>query len=238
MINYEEENSKSNKNQSAKNRNKENSNSNNVPKTRPMHIRSSSVSVPSSSLLNHNNMNGNYQNNSNYNNPRENLNNNNLNNTILKSKVKIVDKDLRSSSNLGNNMGINASSTLRGGIGSYHKHTQSYNNIYGNLIQSNSNFSSSKLQDKSAEKKSTPLLQHDSSKSIKMLTGRLPNINSIDKSKLQKMVNSSSSNLLFKYYKQQSSINSNNSTGASLTNQIFGKKNMAVTGVPFSNLNH
>ncbi len=247
------------KNQSAKTRakeSKENSNSaSSNTKTRPMHMRSSSVSVPSSALLNHNNLNSNYNNanyvnreslnynninnNINYNNNNNNNSSNNLNSTVLKSKVKIIDRDLRSSSNLsGNAIGLNASNTLRSSIGAYHKQAQSYNSsLYGNLMQSNSNFAagSAKVLDKSADKRSTPLL-HDSSKSIKMPTSRLPNINSIDKLKLKKLVNSSSSNLLFKYYKQ--SANSNNSTGASLTNQIFGKKSALAASQQFSNLNH
>jgi len=242
IVNFEESNSNSNKNQSAKFRkdSKDNSNSNTSTKIRPMHMRSSSVSVPSSTLLNHNNINGSYYNNlPNRDNLMNNNSNNNLNNTILKSKVKIIDRDMRSSSNLGvNNLGINASNTLRGGMGSYHKHTQSFNNIYGNLIQmnnSNSNFVTGRIIEKSAEKRSTPIIQ-DSSKSIKIPSGRLPNINNIDKLKIKKLVNSSSSNLLFKYYKQNS-INSNSSTGASLTNQIFGKKNMGQTA-SYSNLNY
>jgi len=205
-------------------------------------MRSSSVSVPSSALLNHNNVNGNnfINNNNNYisnnnilNNNNNNNNNNNLNNTIIKSKVKIIDRESRS----GTNLGVNASSTLRSSIGTYHKHTQSYNNIYGSIVQmnnSNSNFIPNKLMDKSADKKTTPLLQ-DSNKTIKMPNNKLPNINNIDKNKLKKLINSSSSNLLFKYYKQ-SSHNSNNSTGASLTNHIFGKKTLGIPG-SYSNYN-
>ena len=218
-------------------------------------MRSSSLSVPSSALINHNNLNSNYNiasyvnresNNNNHNiNDQNNHNNNNNqnssnnlnNNTILKSKVKIIERDLRSSSNIsGSAMGVKNNSTLRGSIGAYHKQAQSYNgSLYGNLMQSNSNFASAKPLDKSAEKRST-VIMHDSSKSIKMPTSRLPNIKSIDKLKLKNLVNSSSSNLLFKYYKQ--SANSNNSTGASLTNQIFGKKSALAASQQFSNVNH
>ncbi len=257
--NYNNNTNSNSKNQSAKKLSKdikENSSSaSSNTKTRPMHMRSSSVSVPSSALLNHNNFNSNYNNASyvkkeslNYNIHNNNNNNNNYNNinssshnlnsTILKSKVKIIDRDLRSSSNLGGGnaaMGINAGNTLRSSIGAYHKQTQSYNGIlYGNMMQPNSNFASAKGLDKSAEKRSTALL-HDSSKPFKMPPSRLPNINSIDKLKLKNLVNSSSSNLLFKYYKQ--SANSNNSTGASLTNQIFGKKTALAASQQFCHLN-
>lgn len=251
-----------NKNQSAKNRPKDHKESSNsassTTRTRPMHMRSSSVSVPSSAFLNHNNLNSNYNNanylnreslkyinnnninfNNNNNNPISNHNSsNNLNSTVLKSKVKIIDRDLRSSSNLGASsvIGVNGNSTLRSSVGAYHKQAQSYNSsLYGNMMQSNSNFGSSKQLDKSSDKRTGPIL-HDSSKSIKMPTSRLPNINSIDKLKLKKLINSSSSNLLFKYYKQ--SANSNNSTGASLTNQIFGKKSSLVASQQYSNLNN
>ena len=217
------------------NHNNINSNYNNA-----IYINKESINYNNNNNNNSNTNNNNYNNNKiNNNNNNNNINNHNssnsLSSTVLKSKVIIVDKDLRSSSNLvaGGAMGINANSTLRSSIGAYHKQAQSYNSsLYGNLMQSNSNFGSAKALDKSADKRSPHL--HDSSKSIKMPTSRLPNINSIDKLKIKKLVNSSS-NLMFKYYKQ--SANSNSSMGASLTNQIFGKKKGLVASQQFSNLN-
>ena len=116
---------------------------------------------------------------------------------------------------------------LRNSVGTFHKQTQSYNNIYGSLIQKNNNFNNKNIE-KSTEKKSAPILPE--SKAFKMPPGNLPNINNIDKLKLRKLISSSSSNMLLKYYKQNS-MNSNNSTGATLTNQIFGKKTASYTNL-------
>jgi len=189
-------------------------------------MRSSSVSIPSSALINPNIANSNSF-------P---LNNYNLNNTIIKSKVKIIDRDTKSGNNfVNNNLPHNATVSLRSSLGSYHKHAQSYNNLYSNIQMNNSNtnFISNKIIDKSPDIKSNQSVQ-DSKNNLKISNSKLPSINTIDKNKIKKLINSSSSNnLLFKFYKQnsQNSINAN----SSLTNHIFGKKKL---GVPNSYINY
>lgn len=165
------------------------------------------------------------------NNNSNNNHNNKSNSNLLKSKVKIIEKTMRSNSSIANPM-ANATNFLKNSYGNMYKQKPSFNNVYGSSVQmnnSNSNFnvlgSNSKFTDKSPEKRSTPLL-NDVSKSLKIPLGKLPNINNLDKLKIRKLVNSSTSNLLLKYYKQNP-INSNNSTaGTSFTNLNFAKKNL------------
>ena len=139
------------------------------------------------------------------------INNQNTNNNLIKSKLKIIEKDPRATYNMADN-------ALRNSVIGFHKNTQSYNNLYGNLIQTKN------LNNKliSSEKKSSTSLLKEAN-SIKLPVSKLPIINNFEKLKGKKLVNSSSSNMLFKYYKQNCA-NSNNSAVVSFTNKIFGKK--------------
>ena len=194
-----------------------------------MHMRSSSSSNPSSTFLNNNNnFYSSLKNQANNNNNVNSGSSNNINENILKSKNKIIDKEKRIPSSMNRTGVIN--SNLRN-AGS-HKQTQSYNNIYGNLI--NSNNSGQKILENTPDRRSTSNLI-ESITTAKPLNGKLPNINNIDKLKIRKLINSNNSSLLFKYYKSNSNIN--NSSNGGLKSQIFNKKNLAATG-PYSNFNN
>ena len=185
---------------------------------RPMHMRSSSgISNSSNNMINNNNnfysslklrgrsnvdKNGNGSNSS-----------NNLNENILKSKVKIIDKEKRIPSSMNSTGMINTN--LRNTAG--HKQTQSYNSIYGNHPIN----SSQKKYENTPDKRSSMSL-NEARNSAKPTNGRLPNINNIDKLKIRKLINSNNSNQLFKYYKSNSNVTNN--TNGGLNNQIFNKK--------------
>jgi len=138
---------------------------------------------------------------------------NNLNENILKSKVKIIDKEKRIPSSMNSTGMINTN--LRNTAG--HKQTQSYNSIYGNHPIN----SSQKKYENTPDKRSSMSL-NEARNSAKPTNGRLPNINNIDKLKIRKLINSNNSNQLFKYYKSNSNVTNN--TNGGLNNQIFNKK--------------
>jgi hypothetical protein len=182
-------------------------------KRKQMHIRSSSgVTNSSNNLINNNSCNNNNNSNINFysslkvksNNNFDKtygLNNNNNNNeNLLRSSVKIIDREKRIPSSM-NNTGFRNSVDL--------KQTQSYNNIYSNI-------SSNSLQKKSI------VNLNEARNSAKPLYNRLPNINNIDKLKIRKLINSNNSHELFKYYKSNSNVTNNTNIG--LKSQILNKK--------------
>lgn len=186
-----------------------------------MHVRSTSGISNSSNFINNSNfysslkINGSNQKDNSNIPPKERASSSNsINENLLRSKVKLLEKEKRISSSMNSTGMINSS--LRNSA--HHKHAKSYNNFYGagNTVQQ-------KKYDGTPDKKTSTIINDASRNSAKPNTGRLPNINNIDKLKIRKLINSSNSNLLFKYYKSNSNVMTNNTNGG-LKSQIFNKK--------------
>jgi hypothetical protein len=160
-----------------------------------------------------NNNNNNNKKNNNFNNINNNNNNinynKNINDNMLKSNIKVIDKEKRISSSISNISNMNSTGILNSNLrnSAIHIQAQSHNNlnIFRNsqIDRANKKYENTNTSD---EKRSSLIILNEARNSAKPLNGnaRLPNINNIDKLKIRKLINSNNSNQLFKFYKSNS----------------------------------